>query len=119
MRSRWVNPAVHRRTGASPRRGRNQKHKTKRADLDFVVVGQHSRVHWLAVDVGAIEAAGIGDMEFAALTADLGVAAADGDVVEKDVTVGMAACRRDVAVQQEAGPSIRPALDDQQRRAAW
>ena len=44
---------------------------------------------------------------------------ADGDVVEEDVAVGMAACRHEVAVQQKAGPSVGAARDYQQGRAAW
>ena len=59
----------------SPRRGRGQKHQTKLADLDFVVVGQHGRVHGFAVDVRAIEAAGVDEAEFAVFTPELGVAA--------------------------------------------
>ena len=42
--------------------------------------------------------------------------AADGDVVEEDVAVGMAARRRAGLVQQEARTGVGAALDDQQRR---
>ena len=42
--------------------------------------------------------------------------AADRDVVEEDVAVGMPAGRRGGLVEQEAGARVGPALDDQQRR---
>src|SRR5271166_474686 len=102
----------------SPRRGRGQKHQTKLADLDFVVVGQHGRVHGFAVDVRAVEAAGVDDAEFVVFTPELGVAAAHSDVVEKNVAVRMAARRREIPVQQESGPGVGPAPDDQKGRAA-
>ena len=72
----------HRLRGS--RRSRKE-HQAKLARLDFVAVGRHHWIHRLAVDVGAVEAADVNDPDFAAVPSELGMAAADGDVVEEDV----------------------------------
>ena len=63
---------------------------TELAELYLVAVGQRRVVHRHAVDPGAGEAAHINDLHLGALHPELGVAAADGGVVEDEVTVGVA-----------------------------
>ena len=75
----------------SGRRRRGQEHQTELAHLDLVTVGQHRRVDQFTVDIGAVEAVDVDDLEFAVLPPKLGVVLADGDVVEDDVAVGMPA----------------------------
>jgi hypothetical protein len=53
-------------------------------------VWPHGRANRSAIDVGAVEAAHVDDAELATITPELGVAAADRDVVKDDVAVGMA-----------------------------
>jgi hypothetical protein len=48
-------------------------------------VGQHRRRHRFTVDIGAVETADVNDPEFVVFPTELGVPAADGDVVEEDV----------------------------------
>ena len=43
------------------------------------------------VEVGAVQAVGVDDVEFAIVTTEFGVQAADGDVIEVDIATGMAA----------------------------
>jgi len=77
---------------SSTRRGFGQEHQAELADLDLVAALQHRQVHRLPVDIGAVKAADIQDPELAFFSPELGVPAADGDVVKEDVAVGMAAC---------------------------
>src|SRR5258705_1197907 len=94
------------------------EHEAELADLDPVAIGQRRRFHRFAVDVGAVEAADVDDREVAVFHAELGVAAADGHVVEVDGAAWMAACSCDGLIQHESGPGVGAALDDQQGRAA-
>jgi hypothetical protein len=71
--------------------GTGQKYQPKLADLNFITVGQRSRVDRFTVDVGAVEAADVDDVELAAVGTELGMAATDGHIVEKDLRVGMPA----------------------------
>src|SRR5271170_1594199 len=101
---------------ASTRRGPGQEGQTELADLDLITIDQHRRIHRLPVDIGAVEAADIDDAELALLPLELGVAAADGNVVEEDAAVGMAAARGcDGLVQQKSGTRVGAACDDEQR----
>ena len=61
------------------------------ADLHLVAVYQHRRIHRLPVDVGAVEATDVDDVEFVVLPPELRVPAAHSDVVEKNVAAGMSA----------------------------
>src|ERR1700742_3589913 len=90
-----------------------EKYQAELADLDLVTIGQHRGVHGLAIDVGAIEAADVDDLELAALQPELRVAAADGDVVEEDIAVWVPTRRRGGLVEQEPRPRVWPTLDDE------
>src|ERR1700736_3565664 len=61
------------------------------ADLRLVAVEQHRRLHRLPVDVGAVEATDVHNLEFVVLPTELRMPAAHGDIVEKDVAAGMSA----------------------------
>ena len=87
------------------------------ADLHLVAPGQGGDVDRLAVDVGAVEAADVVHGEPAALAVELDVPAADRDVVEEDVAVGVPAGGGDVLVEQEPAAGVGAALDHQQGRA--
>jgi hypothetical protein len=67
--------------------GAGQKHQSKFADLHLVAVRQHRRVHGFTVDVRAVEAADVDNLEFAAYAPEFGVPAADGDVIEEDIAI--------------------------------
>jgi hypothetical protein len=82
--------------------GPGQKHQAELADLHLVAVCQHSGIHRLTVDVRAVEAADVDDLELAALEPELSVTAADGDVVEEDIAVGMSAGRGGGLIEQES-----------------
>jgi hypothetical protein len=72
--------------------------------VDLVAVREHRRGHRFTVDIGAVEAADVRDLEFTAFPSELGVPAADGDVVEVDVAVGMPAlCVRRTSAQASHG----------------
>jgi len=71
-------------------RGR-EKEQAELAYLDFVAVGQDCRSNRLTVDIGAVEAADVDDLEFVVLAPELGVPAADGDVIAEDIAVGVSA----------------------------
>src|SRR3712207_9459287 len=105
------------RAGGLARARTGQVDQAELADLHLVAPGQRRDVDRLAVDVGAVEAADVVHGEAAALTVELHVPAADGDVVEEDVAVGVPAGGGDVLVEQEATAGVRAALDDQQGRA--
>src|SRR6185437_5501508 len=53
----------------------SEKDQAELAYLDFVAVGQDCRLHRLMVDIGAVEAADVDDLEFAVLAPELGVPA--------------------------------------------
>ena len=72
----------------------------------------------MTVDVGAVEAADVNDPELVVFASEFGVAAADGDVVEVDVAVGMPAGRCDGLIQQKPRSGVGAALDDKHSRAA-
>ena len=70
-----------------------QKPEAELAELHFVAIGQRRRIHRLAVDVSSVEAADVDDLDVVVvLHLEFSVAAADGDVVEEEVAVGVAAC---------------------------
>jgi hypothetical protein len=48
----------------SGRRRRGQEHQTELAHLDLVTVGQHRRVDQFTIDIGAVEAVDVDDLEF-------------------------------------------------------
>src|SRR5581483_11088776 len=64
-----------------------EEHQAVLADLDLVAVVQRHLVDPLPVDVGAVEAAHVGDCEAGRGAAELDVAPRDGDVVEEDVAL--------------------------------
>ena len=92
------------------------KNQAKLADLNFVATDQHSRLHRLPVDVGAVEATHVDNVEFVVLASKFGVPAAHRDVIEKDITAGMSARRRDRPIQQEARSGVRTPFHHQQCR---
>jgi hypothetical protein len=75
------------------------------------------RVYGFAVDVSAVEAADVDNLEFAAHASELGVPAADGEVVEEDIAIRVTTGRRGGPVEQEPRPGVRASLDHQERRA--
>src|SRR6188472_931078 len=83
------------------------------ADLDLVAVGQLDGVDPVAVDVGAVEGADVGDREGVAVAMELGVLARDRDVVEEDLAVRVSTRADDVLVEEEPRAGARPSLDDQ------
>src|SRR5436190_17690552 len=92
-----------------------EEHQLELADLQLVAGGQFRLVDALPVDVGAIEASVVVEVEPVVAPADLGVAAGHGHVVEKDVALGMAPGRGDVLVDQEVGSGVRAPTHDDQR----
>src|SRR6185437_13253595 len=74
--------------------GAGQKHQSKFADLHLVAVRQHSPVHRFTVDVRAVEAADVDNLEFAAYAPELGMSAADSDVIEEDIAIRVTTSRR-------------------------
>src|SRR6202048_1790004 len=68
-----------------------REHQAELADLHLVAVEQHRRLHRLSVDVGAVEATDVHNLEFVVLPSELRMPAAHGDIVEKDVAAGMSA----------------------------
>ena len=63
--------------------GAGQKHQPKFADLYLVAVRQHRPVHGFTVDVSAVEATDVDNLEFAAYAPELGMPAADSDSSRK------------------------------------
>lgn len=51
-------------TRLSGRRAHGQEHQTELAHLDLVTVGQHRGVDQFTVDIGAVEAVDVDDLEF-------------------------------------------------------
>src|SRR2546423_15144682 len=98
-------PSVPARTG--------QENQPELADLHLVPVGQHRGVPWLAVDVGAVEAAPIHHDEVSALAAELGVPARHRDVVEEDVAVRVTTSARGGPIEQKARTGVRATPDHQ------
>ena len=58
------------------------------------------------IDVSAVEAVQVDEPELSVLQPKLDVVAADGGVVEDDVTVRMSARRRDGLIEQELGTGV-------------
>src|SRR4051794_21954442 len=94
-----------------------EEHEPVLADLHLVGVLEDHRVDAVAVDVGAVQAARVGDGEAVALAGEGRVPPGDRDVVEEDLAVGVPAGGRDVLVEQETAAGSGAALDDEQRRA--
>src|SRR4029077_17339743 len=97
--------------------GAGQKHQSKFADLHLVAVRQHSPVHRFTVDVRAVEAADVDNLEFAAYAPELGMPAADSDVIEEDIAIRVTPGGRGGPVEQDPRAGVRAALDHQQPRA--
>src|SRR4029078_9803016 len=91
--------------------GGREKEEAELAYLDFVAVGQNCRLHWLTVDVGAAEAADVDDLELVVLASELGVPAADGDVIAEDVAVGVAAGGGGRVIQADPAPPAPAACE--------
>src|SRR3954447_11654779 len=89
-----------------------EEHQLELADLQLVTGGELRLVDALPVDVGAVEASVVVEVEPVVSPADLGVAAGHGHVVEKDVALRVAACRGDVLVDQEVRSGVRPPPHD-------
>src|SRR5581483_10596267 len=53
----------------------------------------------------------------AAFASELRMPARHGDIVQEDVAVRVTTRRDDILIEQKSAPSIRSALDDEQRRA--
>src|SRR4051812_7112617 len=70
-----------------------QEHQLELADLQLVAVDKGGLVDALPIEVGAVERTDVPDLEPVGAGQDLDVAARDGDVVEEDVALGMAAGR--------------------------
>ena len=85
------------------------------ADLDLVAVLERGLLDAVAVDVGAVEAAGVLTVKPSPARLEHRVAARDGDVVEEDVAVGVASGGDLVGVEQEPAAGARALLHDQQR----
>jgi hypothetical protein len=58
------------------------------------------------IDVGVVEAVEVDEQALSVLQPKLDVVAADGDVVEEDVAVRMAARRCDGLIEQELGTGV-------------
>jgi hypothetical protein len=92
----------------SPGVGADQKQQSKLADLHQVAVGQHSRVHGFAIDVGAVEAADVDNLEFASYATELGVPPADRGVVEEDVAIRMTTAVMGGLSSENRAPAFGP-----------
>ena len=88
--------------------GAGQEQQSKLADLHLVAVRQISRVNRFTVDVSAVEAADVDNLEFAAHAPELGVPAAYGDVVEEDIAVRVTTGR--AALHHQIRRALRQAL---------
>jgi hypothetical protein len=71
------------------------------ADLNLVAVVESRHIDPVTIDVGAIEPALICHCPTGPSAAEFGMLAGHGDVVEKDVTVGMPPEPDDIVIQQE------------------
>ena len=87
--------------------GRSE-HQSKFADLHLIGVRQHSPVHGFTVDVRAVEATDVDNLEFAAYAPELGMPAADSDVIEEDTAIRVTTGRRGGPVEQEPRAGVRP-----------
>src|ERR1700752_2459213 len=94
--------------------GGREKEQAELAYLDFVAVGQNCRLPWLTVDIGAVEAADVNDLELVVLASELGVPAADGDVIAEDVAVGVSAGGGDRLIKREPRSRVRAPFAHQQ-----
>src|ERR1700722_4757370 len=101
------------RVGAEVLAGEEQQPEL--ADLDLVPSGQLGLLDALPVDVGAVEAAYVADVEESALALEFRVPPGDRHVVEEDVTFGVPAGCGQPAIQPEPAARVRAAHDQQQR----
>src|SRR5262245_22426630 len=83
------------------RAGRLEEQELEPADLELVAVGQGGLVDALAVEIGAVERTDVADAVALGAAAHLHVAAGDGDVVEEDGAVRVAAGGDQLAVEEE------------------
>ena len=95
---------------------RGVERQSELADLHLCAVAQQGGLDADSVEVGAVERAEVAYLERRADAHELRVPARDGHVVEEDVGVGVTADGRHVGVEQEAGPDVGAAADDEQRR---
>src|SRR3954471_15284515 len=86
------------------------------ADLHLVTAGEPGLLDPLAVEVGAVQAADVADDKAFVAPDELCMPAGDRDVVKEDVTFRVPSRGRDLGIEQEATPRVRPALDHEQRR---
>src|SRR3954449_3172949 len=93
-----------------------EEHQPVLADLDLVGVLEQDGVDPVAVDVGAVEAAGVGHGERVALTGERRVPTRHRHVVEEDLAVGVTAGGDDVLVEQEPAARAGTSLYDEQCR---
>ena len=80
-------------------------------DLEVGEVLQRRGVDAFVVDVGAVQRPGVAHLVAVGDPPDHRVTARDGDVVEEDVGVGVAAERGDVGVEDEPAAGVRAAAD--------
>src|SRR5699024_8697369 len=107
-------------SGPSRRRGRaphgrtyvflatwfGQQHHPELTDLNLVPAAQLGFVDRLPVDVGAVQTAHVANTETVATPEEFHMATGNGDVVQKDVAVGMTARGGHVTVQQETASGV-------------
>jgi hypothetical protein len=75
------------------RRG-GEEYQPQIADLEHIAVAQRRGVDGFAVEIGAVQAPKVNDAECAVFIPELGMPAADRDVVEEDVAIRMTTGRR-------------------------
>src|SRR5690349_14872349 len=96
-----------------------QERESVLADLDLVAVRERAGgLDPLPVQVRAVEAPHVLDLQRGGAAPDDGVLAGDGDVVEEDVAVRRATDRRLVAFEDERLPRPAAARADNERRTA-
>src|SRR4029450_2272518 len=83
---RWTGSRIS--LPATPGSTAGEEHQLELADLELVAGDALALLHPRPVQVGAVQGADVVDGEAAGATADLGVAARDGDLVEEDVALG-------------------------------
>src|SRR5207245_10922381 len=88
------------------------------ADLERVPADQLALLDPLAIEVGAVQRADVVDGEGPLLPApDLRVPPGHGDVVQEDVALRVPSGGHHVLVEEEPAACVRPATNDQHRRA--
>src|SRR5699024_766783 len=83
-----------------------QQHHPELTDLNLVPAAQLGFVDRLPVDVGAVQTAHVTNTETVATSEEFHMATGNGDIVQKDVAVGMTARGGHVTVQQETAAGV-------------